>query len=281
MPELPEVETVRTTLDAVLRGRTLSGVDVRWARSIAHPGVEEFARRIAGQSIAAVDRRAKFVVIRLHSSEVVTVHLRMTGELRFHLLPTTEEADPPYLRVQFQFRDHSILNFTDIRKFGRIALLTQQEFADVSNALGLEPLSDDFTPGELQRILKLRQRQVKPLLLDQRVIAGIGNIYADEALFRAGIHPLSSSASIPDDQINRLHAAIVGVLNESIEHRGTTVRNYRSGLGDPGEHQSRLLVYGRGAGTACFTCTSPLSRIVVAQRGTMFCPTCQRLFTSD
>lgn len=276
MPELPEVETIRTTLDSLLRGRTIAGVDVYWERTIGHPDIESFRCKSIGQTIASVDRRAKLLVMRLEAGDVLTIHLRMTGELRFHV-SATDSSPTPYLRSRFTFVDGSLLDFNDVRKFGRIELLSSEDFRFVSESLGEEPLSTSFSPDVLREILRSRSRQIKPLLLDQRVIAGLGNIYADEALFRAGIHPLTSSSTIPEEHVARLHAAIVDVLSEAVEHRGTTLRDYRSGLGDRGENQSRLLVYGRGDGSPCLTCGTPLTRTVVGQRGTMFCATCQPL----
>jgi formamidopyrimidine-DNA glycosylase len=280
MPELPEVETICTTLKPLLEGHTIESADVRWERTIAHPDPESFRSQIRGQTIASVERRAKLIVMTLESGGVVTVHLRMTGELRF--IPAGvlwPPSDDLYVRLRLSFSDRSRLDFSDVRKFGRVELLSTAEYRIVAEALGAEPLASAFTTDALAEILGARNRQIKPLLLDQRVIAGIGNIYADEALFRAGIHPLASSSTIPALHVARLHDAITAVLTEAISNRGTTLRDYRSGLGDPGDNQSRLLVYGKPAGSPCVVCESPLVRIVVAQRGTVFCPMCQPRFT--
>lgn len=276
MPELPEVETIRRTLDPLLRDRTIASADVLWERTIGRPGPEAFAHAVIGQSIAAIDRRAKFIVLRFSSADVLTVHLRMTGELRFAPCGSPPE-ESPHLRVMFQFTDGSQLRFHDTRKFGRIELLAPAEYEALSQSLGSEPLDDAFSAERLAKILHARRRMIKPLLLDQAVVAGLGNIYVDEALFRAGIHPLSHSSAISDDLVVRLHAAIVEVLSEAIDHRGTTLRDYRSGLGEAGENRTRLRIYGRRDGTPCEVCGSPVRRIVVNQRGTVYCPSCQPL----
>ncbi|RIK37205.1 MAG: formamidopyrimidine-DNA glycosylase [Chloroflexi bacterium] len=275
MPELPEVETVRTVLDPLLRGRTFRGVSVYWERTVGYPDVSTFLSSVVDQRIVAVERRAKLIVLRLQSGNVLTIHLRMTGELRFCPATTDGETDSRFLRVQLDFTDGSTLQFFDVRKFGRIELLTNQEFDDVSGRLGVEPLDPSFSVAQLETCLLARNRQIKPLLLDQSVVAGLGNIYVDEALFRAGIHPLSNSGSLPAHALATLHTAIRSVLSQAIEHRGTTLRNYRSGVGEPGENQLRLVVYGKPAGSPCAVCGKPLSRTVIGQRGTVYCASCQ------
>lgn len=274
MPELPEVETVCTTLDPLIRGRTIGAVGISWDRTIGYPEPERFVQEAVGRTIVGIERRAKLIVIRLDLSNVITVHLRMTGELRFHPAPP-EESLSQHLRMKLDLTDKSLLEFIDPRKFGRVELLTDVEFNDVSNRFGVEPLSSEFTPPTLAKLLSSRQRQMKPLLLDQSVVAGLGNIYVDEALFRAGIHPLEISSNVPVEHSHLLHAHIVAVLTEAIANQGTTLRNYRSGLGESGSNQRALRVYGRGAGAPCLTCNTPLVRIVVGQRGTMYCPQCQ------
>lgn len=202
----------------------------------------------------------------------------MTGELLF--TESADEPDPvrlPYLRATFGLDAGSRLDFFDVRKFGRIAFYTATGFNHLDRSYGVEPLGPDFTPDWMIENLSSRRRQLKPLLLDQTFIAGLGNIYVDEALFRARLHPLTPSDLVTADQATILHGAITSTLESALLHRGTTLRNYRSGLGEAGENQQRLLVYGKKPGTACFVCGTPLDRMVIGQRGSTFCPTCQPL----
>jgi len=221
------------------------------------------------------------ILLVLTNNDTITIHLRMTGELRFFPSAAVPLYDDPYLRARFSFTDGSRLDFSDVRKFGRITLTPPDEFQRVSDALGIEPLESEFTPEALEKIFAGRKRAVKPLLLDQTVIAGLGNIYVDEALFLSGVHPQSNSAAVPPVNVKRLHRAIVDVLQGAIDNRGTTLRNYRTGIGDEGENRPRLRVYGKRDGTPCVVCSTPLRRIVVGQRGTVYCPNCQPIFNVD
>ena len=283
MPELPEVETVCRTLDPLVTGKRFATFELLWPRTLSHPEPGEFLQRIAGQTITSVGRRAKFIVARLSTESVVTVHLRMTGELLFRTAgPDSGGSDrSPYLRAAFLFDDGSELLFYDVRKFGRIAYLTPTQFSELDQSLGIEPLSDSFTLEWLAHNLGRRKRQLKPLLLDQTFIAGLGNIYVDESLFLAGLHPLTRSDAVTSDQAEKLHASIVETLSGAVERRGTTLRDYRSGLGESGENQSRLVIYGSKPGAPCSHCGTALERLVVGQRGSIFCPNCQPLLTSS
>lgn len=276
MPELPEVETVCRTLAPYLDGRTFMSFELRWPRTLGNIEPSTFARSVSGRSIESVSRRAKFIVIGLDDGSAITVHLRMTGQLLW--IPADADRQPDtFLRAEFLLDDGSVLLFSDIRKFGRIQHLGPDEFLGFSSLLGIEPLSDEFTAGWLRTHLANRKRQMKPLLLDQTFVAGLGNIYVDESLHAAGIHPLSLSNLTTRPQSVRLHSAIVDILSGAIERQGTTLRNYRSGTGEPGTNQSTLNVYGSPDGTPCPRCGKGLKRIVVGQRGTVFCPRCQRL----
>jgi formamidopyrimidine-DNA glycosylase len=252
MPELPEVETVARTLKPVLTGKRIESFDLLWPRTLASPDLIQAQTHLVGHYVTHVGRRAKFVVISLDSADSLTVHLRMTGELLFY----------------------------DTRKFGRMSLLIPAEFNALDRSLGVEPLGQAFTLSTMRDLLSTRRRQIKPLLLDQTVIAGLGNIYVDEALFRAGIHPMTQSSLVETDQADTLHDAIVTILSGAIERRGTTFRSYRSGLGEQGENQRTLLVYGQKSGSPCPRCGSALERMVVGQRGTVCCPRCQPLISS-
>jgi formamidopyrimidine-DNA glycosylase len=279
MPELPEVETVVRTLRPSLVGRTLVGFELFWPRTLHGLDPDEFRQRTLGQSIVDVRRRAKFIVLEMVDGDRISVHLRMTGEPLF--VDSTLDQPPlhraPYLRARFELSDEASLLFYDTRKFGRIGLLSPADWELFDATLGVEPLSDAFTAAALRGILKTRTRQMKPLLLDQTVVAGLGNIYVDESLFLARINPLQPSQHVSRSKAAALHAAIVNVLREAVADNGTTLRDYRGGAGQIGEHQFKLQVYGSVAGHPCPRCGAGLERTVVGQRGTVFCPRCQRL----
>jgi formamidopyrimidine-DNA glycosylase len=278
MPELPEVEYVARQLRQLLIGRTISAVQVNWPRTVAHPDAQTFCAALSGAQVLLIDRRAKYLVISLSGEQVLLIHRRMTGNLL--LLPAASgdgswaKVPDPYCRVVFLLDDGRRLVFSDPRKFGRIALYPSSELAGALRGLGLEPLSEEFTPEALAALLKGRARQMKPLLLDQSCIAGIGNIYADEALFRAGIHPLRRAETLTPEEVSRLHAAIRAVLELGIEHGGTTFGRHQDVWGEAGRNRQHLEVYQR-AGEPCVRCGTPLARLVVAQRSAHFCPTCQ------
>lgn len=276
MPELPEVETIARALreggraapenepDVPVVGRTIESAEVLWDRTVAEPAPATFRRRVAGQHILGVGRRGKYVVFDL-SEEHMLVHLRMTGDL------LVERAHTPYgahHRLVLHLDGDLRLAFNDPRKFGRVWLLDDP--APVLGALGPEPLSPSFTPDVLHAMLLGRRRQLKPLLLDQAFVAGLGNIYADEALFRAQLHPLTPSNTLSEAEADRLWKAIRFVLQEGIRRNGTSIDwAYRGG-----DFQNQLQVYDR-AGRPCPRCGAPIQRIVVGQRGTHLCVRCQ------
>jgi formamidopyrimidine-DNA glycosylase len=278
MPELPEVEYVARQLRQTLVDRTIRDARVTWPRTIAHPDAQTFCAEVAGARVLRIDRRAKYLLLFLSGEQALVVHRRMTGNLL--LFPAAadealwEETSDPYCRVVFLLDDGRRLVFTDPRKFGRIALYPVSELAGALHGLGLEPLGDEFTLEALAALLAGRARQMKPLLLDQTCIAGIGNIYADESLFRAGIHPLRRAETLTEEEIARLHAAIRAVLELGIEHGGTTFGRHQDIWGEAGRNREHLAVYQRD-GEPCLRCGTSLVRMVVAQRGTHFCPTCQ------
>ncbi len=269
MPELPEVEVIAQGLQRLIGQSIIQQVEVLWPRSVACPEVPAFTHGLAGRHVMDVRRRGKFILFALDDGRCLLAHLRMTGG--FCVFPRTT---PPhaYVRVIFHLADGRDLWYVDVRKFGRLYLVDSPD--EILHELGVEPLSAEFTAERLADILRRRKRAVKPLLLDQRLIAGVGNIYADEALFRAGIHPLRRAADLTMEEVRGLHAAIREVLQEAIDHRGTTLRNYRDADGETGENQFRLNVY-RRQGEPCRRCGTPIERIVVGQRGTHFCPHCQ------
>jgi formamidopyrimidine-DNA glycosylase len=272
MPELPEVEYVARQLRATLVGRRIVAVETRWERSIEGLTPEQFAALVSGRVVTQVGRRAKYLLLTLDDGALLTVHRRMSGNL---LLWAASEPEPLYLRVAFTLDDGHRLAYTDPRKFGRIALVAPgAQMPAALAALGPEPLEDAFTPAALQAQLAGRRGAIKAALLDQRVVAGLGNIYADEALYRAQIHPLRSAASLTPEEVARLHAGIQGALETGIAHGGTTFGRHRDIYDEAGVNLEHVEVY-RRTGQPCLRCGTPIARIVVAQRGTHFCPHCQ------
>ena len=270
MPELPEVETVARGLATQLVGRTIESTTVRWPRTIAVPCVRDFEARIIGRTVVSVGRRGKYVVVQLDQCYLL-IHLKMSGRLM--VLPQEEPLDK-HTHTVFDLDDGRQLRFRDVRKFGRVYLI--EDPAQVTSSLGPEPLAHDFTLDDFQRLLSRRSGRLKPLLLNQQFLAGLGNIYADESLFVAGLHPLRKADSLaPEDQA-RLYAAIRSVLQRAVDRRGTTLDDggYVDAAGEAGEYQSDISVYGR-TGEPCSVCTGPIERIVVGGRSTHYCPHCQ------
>lgn len=275
MPELPEVETVVRELTPLVVGRSIERVRVSWPRTLGGLTPRSFGRRVRGARFAAVRRRGKYIIFDLHRpgspAGHLVGHLRMSG--RFALRDGGAPV-PAYTRLSFMLDDDSVLDFTDMRKFGRVEWVpdADQRLA----ALGPEPLDSSFSAAWLHKALRGRRRQLKPLLLDQEFVAGLGNIYVDESLHRAGLHPLRSSDRVSRPASQRLHEAIQSVLGEAIRMKGSSFdRLYRTPEGRPGAFQNRFRVYGR-AGDPCVDCGARVRRIVVGQRGTHFCPRCQR-----
>ncbi len=270
MPELPEVETISRELQEIA-GRRIVAVEVRWARTVAGADEAAFARRLRGQVITAVSRRGKWLALTLDGGDTLLVHLRMSGRL---ILEPASTADDPHARVLLTLDDGRRLRFSDPRKFGRMALTADP--ADVLGALGPEPLDPALTPERFAAMLAARRARLKPLLLDQRFLAGLGNIYADEALWRACLHPLRLASTLSADEAARLLTAIRAVLTQAIERRGTTMDDggYVSARGLPGDFAGQIAVYGQ-KGRPCPRCQTPIERIAVGGRGTHFCPRCQ------
>lgn len=282
MPELPEVETIARSLRSGLIGRRIIAADVRWPRTIASPPPRRFRRTIRDQIIQEVTRRAKFLHIRLSSSHLF-IHLRMSGDLAIKPgTPRAEKHDRLILRLAppgsieneadrgAALPGLTSLVFNDTRKFGRVWLTDQAEA--VTGGLGPEPLSRAFTADMLHARLHARRRHLKPLLLDQAFVAGLGNIYTDEALHIARLHPMKPSHRVSRPQAQRLHAAIRRVLSEGIRRNGASIDWVYRG----GEFQNHFRVYDR-EGQPCPACGTTIRRVVVGQRGTHLCPRCQRI----
>ncbi len=272
MPELPEVETTARDLRPDLLGQRIIAAHVLWPRTIAEPDVAAFENEIAAQQIVGIGRRGKYLIFTLDSGMTLVCHLRMTGRLRVEQAGSPALPPGPHVRVWFELADGRRLVFTDTRKFGRMWLVGDTR--QVLDKLGLEPLEPGFDARSLAARLRHRQAAIKALLLDQTLVAGLGNIYADEALFRARLHPLRPGASLSDAEVERLHAAIVEVLQAAVGGRGTTLRDYRPPYGERGNYQDQLQVYQR-TDQPCPRCGEPIRRIRVTQRSTHYCPRCQ------
>jgi formamidopyrimidine-DNA glycosylase len=274
MPELPEVEHAARSLGAQIVGRTIVAVTkLDWERMVETPAVELFLNLLQGREVRAAGRRAKWILLTLDSGWTLALHLRMSGSITVH----GPDAQPDvYTHLVLLLDDGQQVFFHDTRKFGRARLLDDQGLAALDSAHGVEPLSEAFTPEALAALLRRRRTRLKPLLLDQREIAGLGNIYADEALWLAQLHPLRASDSLDDHEIARLHSGIRLTLLQGLQHGGSTLRDYRNGYGQAGTNQEHFNVYGQ-AGKPCARCGTPIERIVVGQRGTHLCPVCQPL----
>ena len=274
MPELPEVEhAARSLAEQILGRRIIAVTKLDWERMVETPAIDQFLDLVQNREVQAVGRRAKWIVLTLDGGWTLALHLRMSGSV------TVEQADAQpdaYTHLVLLLDNGQQMFFHDTRKFGRARLLDAPGLSALDTAHGVEPLTDDFTPEALGTLLRRRRTRIKPLLLDQRVIAGIGNIYADEALWNAQIHPLRFADSLNDDEIARLHSGIRLALLQGIEHGGSTLRNYRNGYGAAGSNQEHFNAYDR-RGQPCPRCDTPIEKITVGQRGTHFCPFCQTL----
>ena len=295
MPELPEVETIARDLRGLVAGARIVGARSNWPRTLRSHEPDDFAAAVAGREIEGVGRRGKQLLVWLGPGNrrdsapapgpepalaVLTVHLKMTGQL--FVVPAGSPEDR-HVHVVLALADGREIRFRDIRKFGRMGLYRRDPVtglpadgeAEGVLATGAEPLSEDFTAATLGRLLSRRRGRLKTLLLNQDFIAGVGNIYADEALWRSRLHPLRDAQSLKPDHARRLHGALRDVLAEAVERRGSSVDDYTAPDGD-GSMQEHLQVYQR-AGEPCDRCARPIRRIVVGGRATHFCSWCQRL----
>jgi formamidopyrimidine-DNA glycosylase len=271
VPELPEVETIARGLAHAVAGKTIAAVAVTMRKIAVAPEGEDFEEALAGETIAGVGRRGKYVVFQLASGRRLTVHLRMTGRL---IVQPPEYTEPyPYTHIRVAFTDGSSLSFADVRQFGRMRLLAPNDPWDADG--GIEPLSEGFTSEAFVSMLDGRRTPIKTFLLDQSRIAGVGNIYACEALWEAGIRPSRPSHKISRPARRRLHGAVRNVLHRAIEARGTSVDDYVDAEGRKGGFQNQLAVYGR-LGEPCARCGKPIVRTVIGQRGTWWCRGCQK-----
>ena len=295
MPELPEVETVARDLQRWVAGATIREATVHWDRTIRHPQPpDRFVVEVAGATIRRVTRRAKTVLLHFEDGRVMTVALRMTGAL---IVTPPGTLPDPYARVVFQLEDGRQMRYRDVRKFGRIGLwpggglrsigagrgarskrvaegVNKYRIGEVFSGHGPEPLQRTFTAKRFAERLSRRSAKLKTLLLDQSFIAGVGNIYADEALWRARLHPLRAANTLDAGEVRRLHRSVRQVLRQGIANRGSSFSDYVGADGEPGQNAERLAVY-RRTEQPCFRCGHRIERIVVGQRSTHFCPHCQ------
>jgi formamidopyrimidine-DNA glycosylase len=293
MPELPEVETVRRQLEPEVVGRTIEATEVldeRWTRPLAPASIEG---ALAGRRVTGVDRRGKYLIVRLDDGAALVMHLRMTGNLLLRApdgpVADLMEAEPlggprlyestpeeHHLRARMRFDDGSELWFTDPRRFGHAVVLAGDEIDGYfASRLGVEPLSGELTPTGLLELASGRRAPLKSFLLDQSQVAGIGNIYADEALFRAELHPLSPAGSMKLEHCEALCDGIVESLELGLANGGASIDDYRDARGERGSMQEEFLVHAR-EGEPCMRCGAQVRRVVVAGRSTYFCPGCQR-----
>jgi formamidopyrimidine-DNA glycosylase len=274
MPELPEVETVRRQLEPEMVGRRISAarvLDARWTRPRPPAEVEE---ALAGRRVEAVRRRGKYLIVDLDSGDHLVMHLRMTGNLLLRP-PDADETLARFLRVVLSLDDGAEVWFTDARRFGHGEVIRAGELDSYfASRLGVEPLSGELTAEELGRRAAGRTAPLKSFLLNQAHLAGVGNIYADEALFRAELHPLSSAGSMKAEHLEALREGIVTALEAGLDNGGSSIDDYRNARGERGSMQEEFLVHTR-EGKECVRCGETIRRIVVAGRSTYFCPGCQ------
>ncbi len=273
MPEMPEVETIRRTLTDKVTGKRIASVEVLLPRLIKWPTAEQFRAMVTDVTISRLARRGKYLLFYLDNGYVMVVHLRMTGRLYYIKKGTPHDR---FTRVVFTLADGDALLYADSRTLGTLYALPDDELWRIAGlaSLGPEPLSAEFTLDYFRETVTGRKGTIKGLLLKQELIGGLGNIYVDEALALAGVHPERVAASLTEEEASRLYTAVNAVIAQGIEHGGTTFRDYRDGEGQKGSNQDHLQVYGR-KNEACRRCGTPIAKTEVAGRGTHFCPHCQ------
>lgn len=268
MPELPEVETIRRDLAKKVLGLKIAEVEVKNPKVIKEPNPITFKKNLVGQKFIETLRRGKCLILKISNGKFLVSHLRLTG---LFIYGQKHEKS----RVIFRFANGEYLNYLDLRLFGELRLVDDYQKVPFIAELGGEPLEKDFTPEKFAQLLKGKKAKIKPLLMDQKLIAGIGNIYASESLFRVKINPARPANSLKPREIKNLHKAIREILQEAIKYRGTSADTYRDLNGREGNFLPRLQVYGR-EGKPCFKCTKLIKKITLNGRGTYFCPQCQK-----
>ena len=275
MPELPEVETIRLKLEPHLVGRRFDRVEISDPRLVRPFEPDAVAAELEGERVSALERRGKYLIVRFDSGKALLIHLRMTGSLR-HAAKGKLGVDP-HRRAVVKLDDGSDVAYRDVRRFGTWQLLEAGELDSyLDERLGVEPLERAFTTQRLGRQLEGRRAPIKAALLDQRTVAGLGNIYVDEALWRAQVHPLRPAGTLDEDELARLTRAIKDALKTAVRRHGASLRDYSTPDGELGTMQDRFRVYDR-EGRPCQRCGTPIDKIRTAGRGTWYCPSCQRL----
>ena len=275
MPDLPEVETIRKGLINLVGGAVIIDVAVFWDRMITPPfSTERFKTVLRGEQIHTIERRGKYLIFLLDHWAMIS-HLRMEGKYE-----VSEAGEPikKHTHVIFYLADGRQLRYLDVRKFGKFTLLPieKRDEYEPFKKMGPEPTADFFKLSKFKKDLSKSHRAIKAVILDQNIVAGVGNIYADESLFQAKIHPLQAADTIGPAAAKRLHEAVMDVISRSVEAGGSTIRTYKNTLGEAGKFQVSLAVYGQ-IGQPCPNCGHPIEKIRVAQRGTHYCPHCQQL----
>jgi formamidopyrimidine-DNA glycosylase len=274
MPELPEVETIRRDLENLIQGKAIKDIRLYYDGFIKYPGKDEFVANLTGKKVRATGRRGKYLFLHLSEGFSLVVHLRMTGRILYH-----PQGAPPdkHTHGVFLFAGGGELHFHDVRKFGTMWLITSETLCCITGlaALGPEPLEEEFSAGGLCQQCQKTRSSIKSLLLSQKAAAGIGNIYADEALFRAGLNPERPADSLNRGEVEKLWAAIREVLQEGLKARGTSMRDYRDATGSSGSFQDFLKVYGH-KGKPCPRCGCMIERKKIVGRSSHYCPACQK-----
>jgi formamidopyrimidine-DNA glycosylase len=293
MPELPEVETIRRDLEERLPGKKIKEVEIHKERMVKGISPQQLAKELAGKEVKHLRREGKIVIIELKEEKYLLIHLKMTGQLIYEDKKETvagghsreeetlEEAvggelPNKYTHVIFEFQDGGCLYFNDLRQFGYIKLIEAKELEKIREDQGVDPLAEEFDAEYLADVLKKRSTEIKKVLMDQKVIAGIGNIYADEILFDAGVRPDRSASNVSDQEIEEIVDSAKKILKKAIEYRGTTFSNYTDGKGNKGNFSSKLRVYGREEGEECYKCGGTIRAIKINNRGTKYCEECQK-----
>ncbi len=275
MPEMPEVESIRRTLNKNIRDKNIKSINILLPRLIKFPDPDIYKHRVTGNKINNLTRRGKYLIMHLDNGVMAIFHLRMTGRLCYVKKGTSEDK---YKRIIFNLDNNDKLIYADTRTLGTLYAIKPEEINKISGlyTLGCEPLSKEFTLKYLREKLKNSHGKIKPFLLNQKNIAGLGNIYVDESLFLSGINPKQNCNTVSLNQIKLLHTAINKVIGDGIRDGGTTFRDYVNGDGNKGAHQNNLFVYGRDK-MACQKCGTIIEKIKVGGRGTCYCPKCQKL----
>ncbi len=278
MPELPEVETVRKSLLTYIKGKKIQHVDVLYPKIIESPAPEDFQTKLIGEVIEDISRRGKYLIFHLSHYDLIS-HLRMEG--KYFVLPD-DEPIAKHTHIIFHLENNVTLRYDDVRKFGRMSLVEKGKALTYKtlNTLGPEPLSKNFTLNGFKEKLSQSQKEIKPLLLNQKVVVGLGNIYVDEVLWLSKIHPLRRSNTLTNEEIKRLYQAIPEVLQKAIEKGGSTIKSYHTVNGKEGSFQQELHAYGQ-QGKPCSRCGRFIEKIKVDGRGTHFCPNCQKIESAE